>query len=109
MNLNLIYPQRIHLCQEVSLQTGDAGTLRAWWKPEDLFSLDDREKVAIKVQTRLVDMQEVYRWDSSASLPDKEVELDANDQAHTKHALTTAVHRGQDRGWLEPLLAQLEA
>ena len=109
MKLTLSYTQRIHLCRDVRMQTGDAGALRAWWKLEDLFALDAKEKEAIKFQTRLVDMQEVYLWDASVPLPEKEVELDANDLARTKHALTTAIHRGQDRVWLEPLLAQLDA
>ena len=107
--LNLTYTQRIHLCHDIRLQTGDAGALRAWWKLEDLFALDANEKATIKFQTRMVEMQEVYLWDAAASLPDKEVELDANDLSRTKHALKTAVHRAQDRVWLEPLLAQLEA
>lgn len=54
-------------------------------------------------------MQEIYHRDALMALLDKQVELDANDLAHTEHPLTTAVHRAQDRIWLEPLLAQLEA
>jgi hypothetical protein len=86
----------------------DPGTLRPWWKLKDLFALDTKDKAAIKFQTRPVDMQEVYQWDASAPLPDQEVELDEDDLARTKHALTTATHRAQDRVWLEPLLKQLE-
>ena len=107
--LTLTYTQRIHLCRDIRLQTGDAGALRAWWKLEDLFGLDDKEKAVIKFQTRVVEMQEVYLWDASVPLPEKEVELDANDLARTKHALTSEIHRAQDRVWLEPLLAQLGA
>lgn len=107
--LTLTYTQRIHICRDIRQQTGDAGNLRAWWKLEDLFALDAKEKDAIEFQTRLVEMQEVYLWDGSVSLPDKEVELDANALGRTKHALMTAIHRGQDRVWLEPLLAQLDA
>ena len=107
--LFLTHTQRIHLCHDIRMQTGNAGALRAWWKLEDLLLLDDKEKTEIKFQSRMVEMQEVFLWDSSASLPDKEVDLDANDLARTKHALTTAVHRAQDRFWLESLLAQLEA
>ena len=53
--------------------------------------------------------QEIYRWDGSATLPGRIVELDANDLAGTKHALTNAIHRGQDCVWLEQLLAQSDA
>ncbi len=108
MKLTVSTTQRIQLCRDMRTQTGDAGALRAWWKLEDIFALDDKEKAAIKFQTRLVDMQEVYLWDSSVSLPDKVVELELIDVARTKHALTTSVHRAQDRAWLEPLLAELE-
>ena len=107
--LTLTYTQRIHLCHDIRMQTGNAGALRAWWQLEDLFSLNAEEKAAIKFQSRMVEMQEVFLWDSSIPLPDKEFELDANDLARTRHALTLAVHRAQDRVWLEPLLAQLEA
>jgi hypothetical protein len=107
--LKLTYTQRIHLFNDIRQQNGNAGALRAWWRLEDLFSLSAEEKTAIKFQTRIVEMQEVYVWDASTPLPDKEFELDSNDVARTKHALTTAVHRGQDRVWLEPLLAQLDA
>ena len=86
----------------------DADTLRTCWKLDDLFVLDAKEKAAIKFQTCLADTQEVYLCDASTPLPDKEVELDANDLARTKRALTTAVHRAQDRGRLEPLVVQLD-
>ncbi len=65
------------------MQRGDAGNLRAWWKLEDLFAPDASEKAAIKFQTRLVDIQKVYRRDASATLLDKEVEVDANDVGRT--------------------------
>ena len=53
--------------------------------------------------------QEINIWDGSATLPGRIVELDANDLAGTKHALTNAIHCGQDLVWLEPLLAQSDA
>ena len=92
----------------ICAQPGNAGTLRTWCKLEDLFAHDAKEKAEIKLQIRLMDMQEVYLWDASASLSEKEFELDANDLARTKQALTTEIHRGQERVWLEPLLGQLE-
>ncbi len=52
--------------------------------------------------------QEIYLWGGSAALPDKEVELDANDLVRTKHALTTATRHAQAREWLVPLPAQRE-
>jgi len=103
------YMQRIHLCRDVRLQIGDAGAIGAWWRLGDLTALDDNEKATIKFQIRLFEVQEVYLWDGSAALPDNEVELDANDLARTKHALTNAIHRAHDRVWLELLLAQLNA
>ena len=109
MKLKLTYTQRIHLFNDIRQQNGNAGALRAWWRLEDLFSLSAEEKAAIKFQSRMVEMQEVFLWDSSIPLPDKEFELDANDLVRTKHALTTATHRAQDRVWLERLLAQLDA
>lgn len=65
---------------------------------------------ASKLQTRLVDMQEVYLWDGMFHLRFQLKKLNQTQTARrAKHSLTTAIHRGQACVRLQPLLNQLEA
>ena len=61
------------------------------------------------MQTKIHNMGEYYLRDASATLPDKVVELNDKDAAMIKKIMFNGQHRAQDRVWLEPLLAQMDA
>ena len=106
MKLTLDHTQRLNLQALLGAQRADVGAIRAIWAVQDKLALDADEETAIELKREFVGGQERVFWNTSLSIPAREVELEDAEVARAKAAIETWTSYGvsADRRWLEPLI-----
>lgn len=106
MKLMLDHTQRLNLHALLGAQRADVGSIRAIWAVQDRIALDADEEKAIELKREIVAGQERVVWNSTLSIPAKELELSDAEVARLKTALQTWDSYGvaAERRWLEPIL-----
>jgi hypothetical protein len=109
MTIRLDHIQRLNLVALLGAQRGNLDTIRALWKLQDKFDLDEQEKQAIGLEVRLVNGQEIRLWHPEATLPDREFQLSDQEVERLRSVLRSwdDFEAAGTRRWLEPLLEQL--
>jgi hypothetical protein len=113
MKLNLDYSQRLNLHALMGAQRASLDDLRMLWKLQDRIALSDQEKAAIRYRVEQTGGGQQVMWDVDVtkSLPLGEYEFNEQESARLLKMLKEwqpGYQIGADRGWLEPLLLQVE-
>lgn len=108
MKLALDYTQRLNVHAVLGAQRGSVDDVRAIWKLQDRIELTAEEKKKINYRVISVNNMQQVLWDLIEA-PLKEYELTADEFGRISRAIKEFPGAsGNDRRWLEPLLAQLD-
>jgi hypothetical protein len=108
--MTLDHQQRLNLLAMLGmLECRTLAETRAAWMLMDRLSLNDQEKSAIEFNVQTVDGNDMYTWNPTKSLPQREYDLSQAELKQIERALNSCQRflPGQSRRWLEPLLAQM--
>lgn len=106
MRLILDHTQRLNLHALLGAQLGDVATVRAVGAIQDKLALDADEEQALSLVRETANGQERTVWNSSLSIPAKEIEFTDSEISRIRGAIKTWAQYGtaSDRRWLEPLV-----
>ena len=112
MKLTLDHTMRLNLHALMGAQRGSVDEIRVWWRLQDQIDLTEEEKKEINYRVGTVGEMQAPMWDVNKSIKARSFEF--SDEDYGKIAKVVKEWQpgflaSNDRRWLEPLLAQLDA
>lgn len=109
MTLSLDHRQRLNLILVLGEYDVQGRELHAVWHLLDSLDLDAAEKETVELREQTINGQIARWWNDSKSIPLKSFDLSEADVDRLRKAIDEfpRFKGSRDRGWLEPLQAQL--